>query len=655
MIEAGTYPVRHDAPIPEGEFSVYSVRSEEMLPDPELPAQVERFNAMESPSRMAWGTLDDLVPYFQQELDGVNAPPEEKVASEVEWNPTQTGTLVTRARLKHLARKAERTYYSAERYFALRGLEGLEPPCDALESIWLGLPLLFFHDVITGTLCDPAATEMEELASEMVNRVRTFVKNPLFHPNTGREPGFSLFNPDTSGFPVEVEVPDEFTQAQPIRDKGKTLAVYPQVRRETFNVRNLRALHADSTVRPKLQRLATVPDPCPLAVESLHCGDREVTLEALPEATRNACNRFFNIEWDNDGLISIRDLTSRKAISTQSHIRPNALILEEDTGDPWGTRSFQRERTEIYHNTKLAGAWQGKGFIELSFAGTFLENQEFAKEVDPNVFGLEWTQTVRLVDNSPRIDFVTEIYWKSVNRRIRVAFPTPTQSDVGWYGIPCGYIRRPRYEMTDNRLYSPNGDWPALDFFATSPGTVPGLVLMNRGAVSARLEDGVMLLSLLRSPGFGSCLERYAQDYALPHTGIRDPGYHCFEYAVAALNSEADLPSAAAHAQAYNARPLCLPGGADKLPGITVNPPQIEVLALKPAFEGQGIILRLLNNGDTCVNAELELPEAALKAECCNLIEERQSSMEIQQNRLRIALRPWEIMTIRLKTKRSHQ
>jgi alpha-mannosidase len=262
---------------------------------------------------------------------------------------------------------------------------------------------------------------------------------------------------------------------------------------------------------------------------------------------------------------------------------------------------------------------------EVVFSGIFEPNARFGREKDPSVFGFEWTQAVRLHDGIDRAEFVTEIYWKSSNRRVRVAFPTAVTDDTGLYSIPGGYVVSERYEMEENFLWSANGDRPALDFLSTlGRGEQAGIALFHKGTVSSRIEDGTVLMSLVRSPAFGHCLERYAQDYTMPYQGISDGGYHLFEYAlVKGAATVEDGSKLDRSASAWNAKPLALDVSlaeeAQAWPIPSGLPAEVRILALKRSFDGEGWVLRVINTSAQSLDLMPEVDGYSLQP--CDLLE----------------------------------
>ena len=59
-----------------------------------------------------------------------------------------------------------------------------------------------------------------------------------------------------------------------------------------------------------------------------------------------------------------------------------------------------------------------------------------------------------------------------------------------------------------------------------------GSYQINHGTPSARIEKGTILYSILRSPAFGHGLEHYCINYPMPTSGLKDGGWHFFQFSI---------------------------------------------------------------------------------------------------------------------------
>lgn len=601
-LEANVYPQR-SFELPDGStppFAVYWVQSEEMLPDPAFPDELpEMLPAGYMPK---WGGLEAVSAHFAADIDAVDSATD--IDPRVEFNPVQTGTYITRMRFKSSARSAERYFYTAEAACTLAAATGAKSAVALLRRAWLDLPLLFFHDAVTGTHNDPAQAELLDVAAGCRKTCRKALEDVglVSRSQDTVSKAKGVFALSAAGFQTAA-VPDcSFTGARD--ESGKIWPAHPLVNDAAMDSPRLIALRAGSRCRDAKSGERRL-DVC--TASTLQLCHQETEWTPLP--SRGICTSpSLILEYDEQGLVSVKDARSGVLLVGGEHGRPNSLVLEVDEGDPWGTRGADRRRTKLdsAENSFFLGARRCGPVTEIVHGGVFEANKRFGREPDPSVFGLEWTKTVRFREDADHVSFVTEIYWKAANRRIRVMFPgAPDGNDDAFYGIPGGYLRRPRYEQTDRFLWSPDGDWPALDFFVRA-ASGPAPALYNKGAVGSRVEDGVMMMSLLRSPAFGHCLERYAQNYPMPYGGIRDGGYHLIEYALGVCRDSRDLPRVAAASRAWNEEAI-LVDEQSRVPAVRTSHKALQVLAVKSSFRGKRPVVRVLNCSDAAVNGEVRV------------------------------------------------
>lgn len=648
-----------------GEVAQYNVCSEEMLPPENFSAHLRQWEKDNPGVRYVWGTPRQFQPLWASLAAAVDHAPADTLASRVENNPVQTGCYVSRIRVKQLARQAEETFYGWETAVALSRPQALDRR--AWEQLFLELPLFFFHDAVTGTHQDEAYAE---LLDRMQAMPRTTVRLGCQALGSAAIPAgaggdVAVFSPNLATAALRVPLPETINgpvQRVAVTAAGQRFPVVP-------------AWHADCPAVPLPQGRMIVPvgptartrpaaAPCFLEAAGLEpLAWTQLRLEpacpprALPD--RELRNPQLTVALGEHGVTTIRELSTGATVRADTDFQLGELLLEEDEGDPWGTRKKSAFRHGLAPFTRFLGATQFDGYQEAYYCGVYEPNLRFGREADPAVFALEWYTTVRLLGQARRVDFSHEVFWKTANRRLRVVFPVQAAVDTAWYSIPGGWLERPRYEQTETALWSPNGDWPALHFVAARPtaDSATGWAAVNYGTPSCRVEDGRILVSLLRSPGFGHCLERYGQDYPMPTSGIRDPGWHHFTFSLLPHTGASDMPRLALQAGALNKRPTALPCAPDtRLPDVPfrIAGDGIELVAAKTPF-GTDLpagtrVLRLLNLRSADTVAVLTPRPGALGRAGVSLLTET-GLVEISPDAStgwRLAFRPFEVKTVML-------
>lgn len=651
----GVYPPRKWATQITESLGHYNITSEEMFPDAQLPAAMIARNA-EGQEQYRWGTPRDLLSLCEEALarvDDADVP----LSSRMENNPTQTGTLVTRIRLKQAARQAEGWYYAAEK------LATLAPPqadrfTEELSDVWLKLPLLFFHDAINGTHNDPAHQELLDVAAEVVQASTRIAAAAAGEVLPGATPittwvgegSIAVFNPH--GFPASlpVELPATGDGYAVTDADDRAMPVYREPAHRELSAGAFAPVGPDYWIKrgeepPSTLRFLATELP-PLGMKVFHVRSRAAAVESdLHDSVEHA---GYRLGWDAHGVRSIIELASGEELLNADAGPAGQLILEGDLGDPWGTRNLERPRTYCGEMTRLLGAHRRGDAVEVSYHGK-LDNGTFGREKDPCVFGLEWYLTARLLSGLPWVEFELEVYWQAADKRLRVAFPSRATTDRGQYKIPYGVLTRERYEMTETCLWSPNGDWPATNFMASEPhGDVPGLAVFNTGTPSARIEDGVLLYSIVRAPGFGHCLQRYAQEYPMPTAEMRDGGHHQFRFALMPATRD-NLPQLLQAGYQLNqpAPSFRVPAAARGWEsGLAVAEPGAFITAVKPRFAGGGLAVRLVEQLGLARDVTLSLPAGITSARLANLLEDPGEQLQIIDQQVQIPMTPYAINTV---------
>ena len=627
----------------------YAVTSEEMLPPAYMDDVIREWNSAQPNIEYKWGTHRNIAALLDAGSALVDAPPANRIASRVENNAAQTGCYVSRIRAKLGAARAEAIYYSTEAAVTAALFSASPSPetAAAWHELFLDLPFYYFHDAVTGTHQDDAARELLERMAAHESQVADLGcaivsgrsrSATVCDAAPGRE--LRVFNPRAeSGAPLRIPLPvKDWRLLRPLvaeTPDGKRYPVTMPWHRFSPPVplgtnRLINAVGSGTRARPVAgEAFIEATGLPPLAWTSLTL--REASDQG-PTSARELANSCFRVKLGDHGIDEVTDLATGARIVAEPDYPIGALRLDEDEGDPWNSRKLNPFKRPLAPFTRFLGAAAFDGYSEAWYGGVYEPNLPFGHEQDPMMFALEWFVTVRLLDGADRIDFHYEVFWKTANRRVRMVFPTQTTADTGWYSIPGGWLRRDRHDQKDTVLWSPNGDWPAQNFVATENAKSAGWALIHYGTPAARIEDGRILISALRSPAFGHCLERYAQRYPMPTSGIRDPGWHHFTLSLLPHAGNSDMPRLALTANALTARPMAVaPLPTDSFVDAAwprLSSTNVELVAAKPAFlptpagiPANALLLRLINLSDSNSEATLTAQEAVHLHEC-NLLEQ---------------------------------
>jgi len=261
-------------------------------------------------------------------------------------------------------------------------------------------------------------------------------------------------------------------------------------------------------------------------------------------------------------------------------------------------------------------------------------------EVRRSILSSDVVQRISLAHNSPRLDFDTTVEWRERHILLKVAFPLDVLAPAATYEIQWGNVERPTHRNT-------SWDWarfevPAQKWVDLSEGGY-GASLLNDGKYGHDVHDNVLRLTLLRSP--------------TSPDPTADLGHHHFVYSL--------LPhaggwgeSTVSQAYALNDPLIVWPAGPAGSPAgrrgqvhsfLAVDRPNVVVETVKQAEDGRGIIARVYESQRRRDAFCLATGHRLAAAWRTNLLEEDQEQLEVEGHTLRVPIRPYQILTLRLE------
>ncbi|HEY7851470.1 MAG TPA: glycoside hydrolase family 38 C-terminal domain-containing protein, partial [Caulobacteraceae bacterium] len=216
-------------------------------------------------------------------------------------------------------------------------------------------------------------------------------------------------------------------------------------------------------------------------------------------------------------------------------------------------------------------------------------------------------QSVRLWANSARLDFATRFDWRDRRILVKARFPLAVRSDHATFECAFGAHRRPTHANTS---------WDAARFEVachrfvdlSEPGY--GVALLNDGRYGCHARGSELGLSLIRSP-------------VLPDP-LADEGVQALTYALLPHPGDWVAGGVLAEAEDLN-RPLFhrpFTGHDRTRSFLAVDGPDVALAALKPAEDGDGLILRLNESAGGRGPIEITPPEGWRLAGEVSLLED---------------------------------
>ena len=257
-------------------------------------------------------------------------------------------------------------------------------------------------------------------------------------------------------------------------------------------------------------------------------------------------------------------------------------------------------------------------------------------EVHRKILNSEYIQRISLRHNSPRLDFDTTIQWQERHILLKVAFPVDVLAPVATYEIQWGNVQRPTHRNT-------SWDWARFETCAQkwvdlSEGGY-GASLLNDCKYGHDIRDNVMRISLLRAT-------------TMPDPEA-DQGEHHFAYSLLPHACGLDA-NTIAEAYALNdpliswTNPAPTPAAAGKASFVSVDMPNVVIETVKQAEDGNGFIVRLYETQRKRSLVTLTTVFPLENAWRTNLLEENQYPLPVNDFKVKVPVKPYQIVTVRL-------
>ncbi len=352
-------------------------------------------------------------------------------------------------------------------------------------------------------------------------------------------------------------------------------------------------------------------------------------VKARVKATPNLLeNEFLRISLDENGeIVSVYD----KENDRETLCAPgNALTIYADK--PVHESAWNLEADYVKKAWPLKKADSVEAIESSALRGVVRVVRSFNKS--------KITQDITLCAGSRRIDFITHADWYETEKILRAAFPVSVRASYAAYEIAHGAIWRPTHMNTsyDCAKYEVCAHkWADL-----SEGGY-GVAVLNNCKYGYDIHSSVIGITLLRSP---NCPDITA-----------DKGIHDFTYSYYPHKNGWQDGGVVREAFALNLPPHAYLRGAQTgaLPEtyafIQTNRGDIVIDAVKPAQDGNGVIIRLYESESRRgnVNLTLNLPFDTVRE--CSMMEEDLENSEVKRTDggFSFYIEPFEVKTFRVR------
>ena len=514
------------------------------------------------------------------------------------------GTLTTQARAKKLNREAEHRLLEAE-VFATLG--GGPYPAQELESLWKALLLNQFHDILPGTSISEVYEEAHQQLEETVAGTESLRDGALRRPMAGPGGGVTVANAALHPRPLTVLLP---------LDQGVVADVEGEPLPTQQTPEGL-LVHAPDREVPGLGWT-------PLRHEVVNAGELE-TVSGIEVGERSGGafieNEILRVEVSADGdLARVYDKEAGREVLDGRGNRLLAYVDKPPNWDAWDIhQGYEKEGEEI----------PGAESIEVPEAGPL----RGAVRVERRFRGSRIVQTYRLLSSSRRLDIETRAEWHERQVLLRALFPLGVRSHEATFETMYGAVKRPTHRNTS---------WDEVRFevcahrFADLSEPGYGVALLNDGKYGHSAMDNVLGISLLRSP--------------LYPDPLADEGEHRFTYSLFPHPGDWTEAGVAREAFALNSPLVAVAGdGPSECGFVAAEGLELALGSLKKAGDGRGVILRLYEPHGARGEVVLRFDSGFESAERVNLLEEPAGVVETSGDEVRLEVRPFEVVTLRVE------
>lgn len=257
-------------------------------------------------------------------------------------------------------------------------------------------------------------------------------------------------------------------------------------------------------------------------------------------------------------------------------------------------------------------------------------------------------QDIVLRAGSARVDFVTHVDWQERHTLLKAAFPVSVHSPRATYEVQFGHVERPthfnttwdlaRFEVCAHR-------WADLAEGGSAADGGYGVSLLNDCKYGYDVLGNIMRLSLLRG--------------SIEPDPDADRGEHTFTYAL--LPHPGDFREAGVIEQSANLNTPLRVQALKQKPNVhktenildtdswfRVEPVGVILDTVKVAESGNGVVIRLYEAFGRRCEAVLHLPPSVTSIQTCNLLEQPTGPLDLREQQVRLPLKPFEIVTLRL-------
>jgi len=564
-------------------------------PTREMLGRAARMADLDGVPPVTLGTPAELFERIEaEEADGARVP----VWRGELYFETHRGTLTSQSRTKVGNRRCERLLREAELWWATAGPQHPRAAGVAAElhGLWDEVLVQQFHDILPGSSIAWVHDDAEAVHERVGDRVEQLVHEAL------------ATLADEEHLVANVAGRDRVEVVALPRDVAEALAGEHGAPMQVLGDGRVACVVA-----------APAGGTAPLRPSA--SGHRVVTTEHSMADDRLA------VRWDLEGRI-----TSIIAVDHGRELLPEgrAISLELAPDHPVEYDAWDLEPWTHRRSSPLPG----ETTVQLVESGPLVASVRATTAFGRSRATCTWS----LRAGSGRLDVEIEVDWREDERLLSLLVPLDVRADEASCGIQFGHVRRPTH---------PSSPWDAAKFEVCAHGWVDlaepafGVAVLDDVRYGHGLFDAGIRVSLLRAA-------RYPDPEA-------DRGVHRVRLAI--LPHGPGLHDVLREAEAFQLPLRVVPPRApsgdrahrDATALVRVEHPGVSVDAVKLADDGSGdVIVRLHEASGDRTRATVSAAGGVVAARRCDLLEAPLTSLDVTDGIVVLALRPFELVTLRL-------
>ncbi len=557
-------------------------------PTPAMIEAAERITSMDGMPEVECMTISDFMKELERGKDKLPVYDNEL------YLELHRGTLTSLHEVKRKNRKAEYALRDMEYFNVLSGKER-----NAQSDKWLKILLKNqFHDILPGTCIAPVYDVFHKEMDELIENY----KNAAVQYAGGLTDGsraVTLFNTlsfdrsDVADIELEGYAKDYPSQRYTDIDGKERLAV-------------------GGLKVPAFSCVCIEPADAPVSSDSPF--EYDGTVLKTP---------FAEITFDENGYISsLVDRQSGRQLRKLDGAPLGVFLFGEDVPESYDNWDFD---WDVFENLRPVNGFVGRklvsdGAVEIRLRSEF------------NIEGNVITQDLVCYADSPRIDFETQIDWKTPHRFLKAGFDLDIKAKTARSEIQFGAIERP--VTSNNSLEVSKFEVCNRNYTDVSEPRF-GAAVLNDCKYGISVKNCNLCLSLHKG--------------GTHPDGSGDRGVHKLTYSLLIHNS-----AYCAEAVVYPAYELNIPlfavnGRADVAQFASLSAPNIIVEAVKPAEDdSNAFVLRLYECEGSKTVTSVNFSEAVSGAVLTNMLEDEKEKINVQDGSVSLEFEPFEIKTLKV-------